>query len=507
MIEEQATGLAVAIVALCVILALLLVVWRWRGSVVIRSGSVSFTIFSLLLCALLTSASVLYALPIFGVVDGVYDVCTWLTFLPLAGVLSIGAAKARRIDRIFHADVFRVVVLSDTDLAKQVALALAGEVALLCGFTAGGASPMCSVKGGTRAGHLVWVATQASYIGGLSVYALLMAYKTRSVPAAYNEVISTCSTVALALAFLGVLVFTEVNGVDNLGDDTSLWRTCSQAVFSVCSATATLGMPLYYISTGRGYDRSLRRTNGSRIIRMERVCPDAKWAAESSAEVSRAQIVSVYSGSLPIYNGADSRLSRSFGTASERIPRSTRCSSVGSSGDLTPVIPLSARSTLEWINSSTKVSPERLKNRTIGHSRHNTDIASIQFFDTLTPSSVPRKLPNPRGTASTDLLDVPAYDWGITRSAVPAGRRKVDEQQSLGTYQIHDDSWLHHVPGPLDRRTSTEPSVLLYGAQRSIAIELSMDRVTALHHSGGNRVPGLSAARSASCSQDSDVPE
>jgi hypothetical protein len=266
-----AVGQAFAGVCCAVTLSFLLVCIAYRHSIVIRSSSRVFSFLILLLLLAMESTSVLYTLvpsdP--SADDWICNARGWATGLTFVGMISILLAKTNRVNRIFNTAKLQPLLITDGQLLRTIAIALAAECALLAAFS--GAKLMTAqqtlgsgsgVHGQLVAscvqnsGFLLWLGFQLAFCGVGLAFAVYLAVRTWELPSAFNDSKLIGMAVIVIVFFLIIIVPVLFLNEDN-PESAMVIQSVGQALLALILTLLLFASKMVYIASGRANDRDL----------------------------------------------------------------------------------------------------------------------------------------------------------------------------------------------------------------------------------------------------------
>jgi len=264
----QITIYTVVSMFLLLLVTITYVIIKKRNSLIIRSSSFPFCLSMLIFMILLGLGSYFYAVyPDQG--GYVCHIRPWLTACPLVGILSALLVKVDRIRRIFSSKELVVQAITNSQLAKTMAIMLSCEVALLLALSVSGLSTakyelgtgstnnqlvmICTDKGFQ---YQTWLIIQMIYIAAFLLVAVVIAWSVRKVPSAFNEAPSIASSL-LSLTVLLIILIPLNFMVDDNPTALMLIRGLGQILVTIVLALFFFGPKLYLIIEGKDNDKSL----------------------------------------------------------------------------------------------------------------------------------------------------------------------------------------------------------------------------------------------------------
>jgi hypothetical protein len=251
-------------------LAVSAVVFKYRNTSIVRASSRPFTALFLLMILLLNGSAVLFAIVPNGDGHNGDSICSarlWLPALGLMTCLSILVAKSFRVSIIFGSKVLLQIRNVGASRVLSIMAALVGAEAVMLAVFQGmdmTYAARLSFDSGrfvwgcnTRNGFDAWMGVNIALFAAVMVSGAVVAFKTRSVPSAFNESSHILFSLQMLTFFLILLVPLDWALVENSPNASIAIQGGGQLILSLFLLLSNFVPKLYYIFTGRADDKSL----------------------------------------------------------------------------------------------------------------------------------------------------------------------------------------------------------------------------------------------------------
>ncbi len=265
------TGIYVAsgFVSLLTILVTLLMI-RHYNSLLVRASSRPFTFFLLSMVCFMSATASLYA-----IIPDYNDnqICyarVWCSCISLMAILAVLVAKSFRVSLIFGTRVLlQIRQITDYDVFLYVLGFLSTQFLMLGIFTGLSLSDQgiseITVSGErhsvsqciARSGFDAWVGVQIAIFSLVMVAGAFVAYRTRSVPSAFNESTHILMCLQLLVIFLIILVPIDWALVNESPAASVVIQGGGQLVLALFILATNFGPKIYYIALGQASDKKL----------------------------------------------------------------------------------------------------------------------------------------------------------------------------------------------------------------------------------------------------------
>jgi hypothetical protein len=200
------------------------------------------------------------------------------------GILGILVAKSFRVSIIFGSKVLlQIKNVTDGYVAAIVTACLAGQLVFLIVLTSLNMTWTDKLDKGsdqfvygcnTGNGFDIWMGLEIAFIAALMLAGAVVAFRTRSVPSAFNESSHILFSLQIMLFFLVLLVPLDWALVDNSPEASVVIQGGGQLLLALVILSSNFVPKLYYIFTGKANDKSLV------------FAPSAKGSVSQSSEMS-----------------------------------------------------------------------------------------------------------------------------------------------------------------------------------------------------------------------------
>ncbi len=269
--ENLKSGLyAASALVSAVVIVICLVFIIHRNSVLVRASSRLFTSFILLNLLFMSITASLYAIvPEIGE-SKICNARLWCSSLSLMSVLAVLVAKSFRVSVIFGSKILlQIRNVTDSYVAKMCLGLLLVEI-LMLGIFSGeemsiGEYQILTVNGSDRRvrgcsssnGFDAWMGVQISIFALVMIAGGVVAFRTRSVPSAFNE--STHILLSLELLAIFMILIVPIDWVllKDSPESSMTIQAGGQIIISMFLLLANFVPKLYYLYAKRGNDKSL----------------------------------------------------------------------------------------------------------------------------------------------------------------------------------------------------------------------------------------------------------
>ena len=268
-------GITVALIAATMSFVSLLVLFRYRDLILIRSANVPFCSFMLISCIALSFGAILYVTPISSVSSSLCDLRIWCTALPFVSVISALWIKALQIQSIFinqHLKTDHLLTTKQTFLLLAACMAI--EIFLLFIFSISNMSTPVSETFIAEADlytflrcpsllqynqkFIVWTVCQIS-LGVLLVFLCVhTAIRIRKVPTAFNESSNVAHSI-FVLTLLMILFVPLTHFLNPNPDAVDSLMSLMQSAVAIVLVSMIFIPKFTYLATGEGDDSKLMR--------------------------------------------------------------------------------------------------------------------------------------------------------------------------------------------------------------------------------------------------------
>jgi len=251
---------------------LVIILMHFRDAL-IRAASQKFTLLILFGLLWLSGTSVLYAIV---PSNGSNMLCygrLWCSCISLMIILSVLVAKSFRVSVIFGSKVLmQIKTVTDSYVATLVALFTLVEVIMLVIFNSLQMTWAALVSNGSNTvvwacdtgnGFNVWMGVQIGIFAVVMVAGAVVAFRTRSVPSAFNESTHILFSLQILIFMMLILVPIDWALINNSPEAAVVIQGGGQALLASTLGVSNFAPKLFFIFTGRANDKSLVFNSGT----------------------------------------------------------------------------------------------------------------------------------------------------------------------------------------------------------------------------------------------------
>ncbi len=237
------------------------------NTVLMKAASRELTLLTLILIFSLAVGSVLYAVvpEKTSTGDSICRARIWVSGVSLMGILSILVSKSFRVSIIFGSRLLlQIRNQTGGQLMRIVAIFLTAEILMLAvmdgnkmtwaDYLSNGSNEI--VKGcNTGNGFTSWIGVQIALFLVVMISGGIVAFRTRSVPSAFNE--STHILLALQMLTLFLIILVPLDFLVTNPEAAVVIQGGGQIALAFFLLASNFGPKIYYLINGRGNDKSL----------------------------------------------------------------------------------------------------------------------------------------------------------------------------------------------------------------------------------------------------------
>jgi leucine-rich repeat protein SHOC2 len=241
-----------------------------RETAVVRASSYSFTVFIGAMLLFMAGSASLYAVdpePSTKSGDSICHARVWCSAISLMSVLGVLVAKSFRVSVIFGSKVLlQIKSVTDLHVAGVVTGFVSTQLVMLIIFQAQGMTWADLLSNGknevvrgcnTGKGFDAWVGVNIAIFACTMIAGAVVAFKTRSVPSAFNESTHILLSLELLLFFILMIVPIDWALVSSSPEASIVIQAGGQCILCLFLTATTFLPKIYYIYAGRANDKSL----------------------------------------------------------------------------------------------------------------------------------------------------------------------------------------------------------------------------------------------------------